>query len=346
VSQCPDRLIAQIAAKSGREELASPTCPADSRIGSVFAGAGAGSQLTYVPGSIYLAGPLGKAPLSVLAVVPAVAGPFDVGVVTTRQALDLDPVSAQVEVDGALSDPIPHILAGIPLAVRDIQVSVDRPQFTLNPTSCLKKTIASALWGGGLDPFSPFDDAPVARSQRFQAANCASLGFKPRFSLSLEGGTRRGGHPALTAQVRPRPGDANLARAVARFPRSTFLDQAHIRTVCTRVQFAASSCPPGSIYGRVKAFTPLLEEPLKGPVYLRSSDNLLPDLVFDLHGLVDIEASARTDSVKGKLRVTFPSIPDAPVSKVLVQMQGGKKGLLINSRNICGCRPAGKTSSR
>jgi hypothetical protein len=335
VSQCPDRLIAQIAARSGREELASPTCPANSRIGSVFAGAGAGSQLTYVPGSIYLAGPLGKAPLSVLAVVPAVAGPFDVGVVTTRQALDLDPVSAQVEVDGALSDPIPHILAGIPLAVRDIQVSVDRPQFTLNPTSCLKKTIASALWGGGLDPFSSFDDSPVARFQRFQAANCASLGFRPRFSLSLKGGTRRGGHPALTAQVRPRPGDANLARAVARFPRSTFLDQAHIRTVCTRVQFAASNCPPGSIYGRVKAFTPLLEEPLQGPVYLRSSENLLPDLVFDLHGLVDIEASARTDSVKGKLRVTFPSIPDAPISKVIVQMQGGKKGLLINSRNIC-----------
>jgi hypothetical protein len=122
---------------------------------------------------------------------------------------------------------------------------------------------------------------------------------------------------------------------VARFPRSTFLDQAHIRTVCTRVQFAASNCPPGSIYGRVKAFTPLLEEPLQGPVYLRSSENLLPDLVFDLHGLVDIEASARTDSVRGKLRVTFPAIPDAPISNVIVRMQGGEKGLLINSRNIC-----------
>jgi hypothetical protein len=335
VSKCPDAQIAQIETKTGRQELASPSCPANSRIGSVWGGAGVGSQLTYVPGSIYLAGPFGKAPLSVVGVVPAVAGPFDVGVVTTRQALTLDPVTGQPQVDGALSEPIPHILAGIPLKVRDIQVNVDRPQFTLNPTSCKEMAVTARIWGGGLDPFSLLDNSPVPVSDRFQAANCSLLGFKPRLSFNLKGGVERGDNPAFKAVLRARPGDANLRKTTVRFPRSTFLDQGHIRTICTRVQFAADNCPKGAIYGSVKAFTPLLEEPLEGPVYLRSSNNLLPDIVFDLKGVVDIEAAARADSVKGKLRVTFPAIPDAPVSRVIVEMQGGSKGLLENSRNIC-----------
>jgi hypothetical protein len=339
VGKCTEAQIAQLKGKTGKEELASPSCPASSKIGTVKAGAGVGSQLTYVQGSVYLAGPFGKAPLSVIGVVPAVAGPFDVGVVFTREALTLDPVTGEVKVDGSLSDPLPHILAGIPLSVRDIQVDVDRPQFTLNPTSCEQMAVGASIWGGGIDPFALSDDSPVGRSSRFQAANCASLGFKPKLAFQLKGGTKRGANPAFKAILRPRSGDANLKSTSVLFPRATFLDQAHIRTVCTRVQFAADNCPTGSIYGQVTAHTPLLEEPLRGPVYLRSSDNLLPDIVFDLKGVVDIEASARADSVKGRLRVTFPSIPDAPVSKVVVQMQGARKGLLVNSTDVCAAKP-------
>ncbi len=335
VSQCPDAAIAAAKAKRGREELASPSCPASSQIGSVLGGAGAGSQLTYVPGKLYLAGPFGGAPLSVVGIVPAVAGPFDVGAVVVRQALQIDPRTAKVTVDGAHSDPIPHILAGIPLRVRDIRARVDRAKFTLNPTSCKRFDVAAQIWGGGADPFSIVDDAPVPRTTPFQVANCDSLGFKPRLSLSLKGGTRRGDHPTLRGVYRPRRGDANLAGLVLRLPRSAFLDQGHIRTICTRVQFAADTCPKGAIYGFARAFTPLLEEPLKGPVYLRSSNNNLPDLVFDLHGLVDVEAVFRIDSQKGGIRVTFADAPDAPLSKAIVEMQGGNKGLIVNSRNLC-----------
>ena len=335
VGKCSDAEIASIKTKTGLQELANPSCPADSKIGTVKAGAGVGSQLTYVPGSVYLAGPFAGAPLSVVGVVPAVAGPFDVGVVSTRQALTLDPVTAEVKVDGSRSEPIPHILAGIPLAVRDIQVNVDRPNFTLNPTNCEPMAVEAAIWGGGADVFGLQDDSPVARSQRFQAADCAALGFKPRLTIDLKGGTKRGDHPGLKAILTPRPGDANLKRTVVKLPKSAFLDQAHIGTICTRVQFAADACPKGSVYGRVRAFTPLLEEPLEGNAYLRSSENLLPDLVFDLKGIVDVEASARIDSVRGGIRATFATIPDAPVSKVIVKMAGGKKGLIVNSRNLC-----------
>jgi hypothetical protein len=335
VSKCPDSAIAAAEAKSGRAELASPSCPADSRIGTVQGGAGVGSQLTYVPGSLYLSGPVGKAPLSVVGIVPAVAGPFDVGTIVVRQALRVNPVTARAEVDGASSDPIPHILAGIPLRVRDIRVDVDRPSFTLNPTDCDPFATAASIWGGGADVFSVADDSSVARSDRFQAANCARLDFKPRLSLKLRGGTKRGDHPALTAVYRPRKGDANVTSIQTRLPTSAFLEQAHIRTICTRVQFAAEACPKGSVYGHVVATTPLLDEPLKGPVYLRSSNNDLPDMVLDLHGLVDVEVAARIDSVRGGIRATFPSAPDAPITKVVLRMQGAKKGLVVNSTNLC-----------
>ncbi len=338
VSQCPAAAIAAAKAKSGRAELAEPSCPASSLIGRALGGAGVGAQLTYVPGKIYFAGPYNGAPLSVVAIVPAVAGPFDVGAIVTQQALRIDPRTAEVLADGAASDPIPHILAGIPLRVRDIRVYVDRPQFTLNPTSCEPFQTLASIWGGGLDVFSPADDSPVSRSARFQASNCAALGFKPRLSLRLKGGTSRGAHPALRGTFAPRPGDANLQEMVLRLPRSAFLDQAHIRTICTRVQFAADNCPAGAVYGQAKAFTPLLEQPLEGPVILRSSDHNLPDFVADLHGLVDVEAVARVDSKRGGIRVTFEDTPDAPISKVIVDMQGGQKGLVINSTNLCAAK--------
>jgi hypothetical protein len=335
VDECSEAQIALAKTKSGRAELLSPSCPANSRIGGTLAGAGVGSSLTYVPGQLYLAGPYKGAPLSVVAITPAVAGPFDVGTVVVRVALDLNPKTAEVEVDGAASDPIPHILKGIPLKVRDLRVQADRPNFTLNPTSCDPAETKATLFGSYLDLLSPADDVPVALRDRYQAANCSRLGFKPRLSLQLNGGTRRGAHPSLHAVLRPRTGDANIESAVVRLPRSAFLDQAHIRTICTRVQFAADSCPKGAIYGRVSAFTPLLEDPLQGPIYLRSSTNKLPDLVFDLHGLVDIEASARIDSIRGGIRTSFTNVPDGPISKVVVDMDGGKKGLIVNSRNLC-----------
>jgi hypothetical protein len=335
VTRCPQAQIEAAKAKSGRAELASPSCPASSRIGGIWAGTGVGSQLTYVPGSIYLAGPYKGAPLSTAVITPAVAGPFDIGAVVVQVGLNLDPVTGEGQIDGAASDPIPHILAGIPLRVRDIRVDVDRPEFTLNPTSCDPMATDASIWGGGVDVFSVADDSPVSRSARFQAANCSRLGFKPRLAIKLRGGTKRGGHPALQAVYRPRPGDANLSRVSTRLPRSAFLDQAHIRTICTRVQFAADACPAGAIYGTATATSPLLEEPLSGPVYLRSSDNELPDMVLDLHGLVDVEVSARIDSVRGGIRASFADAPDAPVTKVVLRMRGGKKGLVVNSTNLC-----------
>ena len=338
VGKCPDAAIAAARGKSGRQELAAASCPASSQIGRVLGGAGVGPDLTFVPGKIYLAGPFAGAPLSVVVITPAVAGPIDAGSVVVREALDVNPDTAEVQIDGARSDPIPTILAGIPLHLRDLRVFVDRDRFILNPTRCDPFEVRASLFGGLLETPGA-TEVSAARSARFQAAGCARLKFKPKLSLRLKGGTRRGTHPALRAVVRARPGDANFGRAVVTLPHSAFLEQSHIRTICTRVQFAANTCPEGSVYGRARATTPLLDEPLEGPVYLRSSSNPLPDLVVALRGVVDVNLVGRIDSVDAQIRTTFASIPDAPVTKFVLDMRGGKKGLIVNSRNLC-ARPS------
>ncbi len=172
------------------------------RSGGPSSGAGVGSLLTYVPGKIYLAGPYNGAPISMVAITSGVVGPFDVGTVVIRQAFRIDPETAEVFIDSTSSDPIPHIIQGIPVHARDIRAYVDRPQFTLNPTSCLRTSTASTVLGSGLDFGSPIDDNPITVTSPFQAADCAALTFGPKLSLQLLGGTRRGAHPAFKATLK------------------------------------------------------------------------------------------------------------------------------------------------
>ena len=275
------------------QELAAPSCPAASQVGRTLAGAGVGSQLTYVPGQIYLAGPFAGDPLSIVAITPAVAGPFDAGTVVVRQALNLDPNTAEVLVDGAHSDPIPHILKGIPLKLRDLRVYVDRPNFTLNPTSCAPEANRSDdLRRLPRRLQHPPTTSRSPSSSRYQAADCASLNFKPKLSLSLNGGTKRGDHPALRSVVDyPKgPGYANIGKAWSPSRTRPSSSRPTSATLCTRRSVRRQECPAGSIYGHVKATTPLLDELLEGPVYLRSTQqHPLPDLVFDLHGIVEVD---------------------------------------------------------
>jgi len=343
---CSDAGIAAAAARTGphggQEEIEHPSCPAPSEVGHTLVGAGVGPSLVYVPGKVYLAGPYHGSALSIVAITAAKAGPFDLGTVVVREALKVNPETAEVFIDATGSDPLPHIIKGIPVHLRDIRVYVDRPEFVLNPTSCERTSTASTVLGSGTNFASESDDQPITVTSPFQAASCASLGFAPKLAISLKGGITRSANPALTAVVTARKGDANIGKARVTLPHSEFLEQGHIKTVCTRVQFAAGGgngekCPAASIYGRAKAITPLLSEPLSGPVYLRSSSHKLPDLVAALHsGEIDIDLDGRIDSAKGgRIRTNFESVPDAPVTKFTLEMFGGKKSLLVNSTNIC-----------
>lgn len=332
VGTCPEAAIARArsreAPNQGAAELADPSCPATAGIATAIAAAGAGPSPYYTAGNAYLAGPYKGAPLSVVAIVPAIAGPFDLGTVVVRAALYIDPTTAQGRV---ASDPLPQILHGVPVDARQISLNADRPGFTLNPTSCDEKA-----FGGQL--ISTLGSV-AQLFERFQVGGCRSLPYKPRISARLFGPTHRGAHPRFRAVLRAKPGEANTAALALTLPRSEFIDQAHFRTICTRVQFAAEQCPAGSVYGRVKAKSPLVDYTLEGPVYLRSSSHKLPDAVAVLHGPpsqpIEIDAVARVDSLKGRLRSRVEVVPDAPIEKVVITLQGAAKGLFQNSTNIC-----------
>jgi len=325
VPYCPDTAIAAAERKSGSAEKASPSCPSASELGTVNVGAGSGTPF-YVQGHAYLTGPYKGAPLSMAIITPAVAGPFDLGTVVVRAGLYVDPETAKITVR---SDPIPTELAGIPLDLRSIAVNITRNRFTLNPTSCDPTQITATA-------IAAASQAPLASP--FQVGGCKALGFAPKLSLRLKGDTKRGGTPALNATLTyPSKGAyANIAKASVALPHSEFLDNAHIQTVCTRVQLAQNACPKGSIYGHARAITPLLDKPLEGPVYLGTGyGHELPDLLADLNGQIHVILNGTIDSIHGGIRNRFEVVPDAPVTKFTLTMQGGKKGLLENSTNLC-----------
>ena len=331
-SECSNAQIAQAESRSregeGALEKSNPSCPADSEVGTVSVGAGSGTPL-YVQGRAYLAGPYKGAPLSMAIITPAVAGPFDLGVVVVRAAIYVNESTAQATVK---SDALPTSLHGIPLDVRSISVNLAKSNFTLNPTSCEVKSISA-------ESISP--TGQVAHLQnRFQVGGCQGLKFEPKLNIQLKGPTKRAGHPALKAVVTyPKSGEyANIASAQVSLPHALFLDQGNLNKVCKQAELKSATCPKSSVYGHAKAWTPLFAKPLEGPVYLGVGYGYkLPALVADLNGQIRFLLVGKVDTNKENgLRNTFQVVPDAPVSRFILEMKGGKKyGLLENSENLC-----------
>lgn len=320
-------------------QAATGACPAGSQIGSVIAAAGVGGAPLWIPQqgkaptAVYLAGPYSGAPYSIVSTVPAQAGPFDLGTVVNRASLSIDPETSLASVR---TDPLPQILEGVPISYRTLHVDVNRKGFTLNPTSCSRKKISATVTA---------TDGRVAEPETpFQATDCAKLAYRPRLQLSFHGSTKRTGHPAVKAVLTQKPHQANTSAVTTVLPASEFIDQAHISNPCTRVQFAADSCPKRSILGTVEATTPLLDKPLRGKLYFRSNggERELPDIVADVSsgglrivqvGFVD--AVHKEGSEVSRIRTRFLSFPDAPVSRIVLKFFGGNRGLLVNSRNLC-----------
>ena len=328
VGECPQSALDTFALSgySGLTETSYPACPVSSQIGTMITGTGTGTRELYNSGKIFLAGPYKGAPLSLEFVIPALGGPYDLGNVAVRAAVHIDPVSAQIT---TVSDPLPQILSGVPLRVRSILLDLDRRGFNLTPTNCSQKSIDGQITG---------DQGAVSNiGVPFQVANCADLSYAPRLSFKLSGGLARLGHPAIHALLKTHSGEANSGQVSVALPPNEQLDNAHIRNICTRVAFAQEACPASSAIGTAEATTPLLYDPLKGNVYLRANPtHKLPDIVAALKGQIEVEVVGRVDSTKkGGLRTSFETLPDAPVTSVRLDLDGGGKGLIVNSKSVC-----------
>ena len=340
--ELPTGLIAKLkdVPLCGDAQAAAGTCPVETRVGTATVGAGPGSSPFFIDdGSVSLTGPYKGAPYGLSVAVRALAGPFDLGTVVVRQAIYVDPTDAHLTV---VSDPLPTIVKGVPLRLRSIVVDVDRPGFTLNPTSCSPKQVRAVL--------SSADGATTTLVQRFQAGECRSLAFKPRLALALTGKRQLtdGKHPGLRAVLRQGRGQAGLKRVEVRLPLSLALDPNNSISddLCefAEGQKADPHCPKSSVIGRAKAWTPVLNRPLTGPVYFvknvrrGSSGRLirtLPTLLVPLRGEVALNLRAQTAVKRGKLVNTFPVVPDAPVSRFELTLKGGRHGILVTNGNLC-----------
>jgi hypothetical protein len=332
IPYCPETAIDALPGRSGAEERANPSCPADSRLGPLTTKSGSGPNPLELGGNAYLAGPYKGAALSLVTITPAIAGPFDLGNVVVRVALNVEPETAQIH---AVSNVLPDVYGGAKLDLRSIDLNIDRKQFMLNPTNCAAQATSGVINGGGADPTNPAAFSSYAVTDPFQATGCNKLGFKPTLKVKLNGPTQRAKNPRLTAVLTAKKGQANVARTALVMPHSLFLDQGHIGTVCTRPQLASHTCPKKSVYGTAEAKSPLLDKKLKGQVFLVSSNHELPDLLVDLRGQVEIYLRGVISSKNGGLKTVFNNVPDVPVSKFTLKMKGGKKSLLVNSTNTC-----------
>jgi hypothetical protein len=215
---------------------------------------------------------------------------------------------------------------------------MNRYQFMVNPTNCAAGATAGTINGGGANPASSSAWSSSAVSAAFAATGCNALKFKPTLNARISGPTTRAKNPQIRVIVKSPKGQANIARTALSLPHSLFLDQGHIKTVCTRVQLAAKQCPSDSIYGYAEASSPLLKQKLKGPVYLVSSTHKLPDLLADLNGQINIQLDGVISSSHGGLKTVFSELPDVPLKTFTLNMRGGKKSLLQNSANLCKSR--------
>jgi hypothetical protein len=277
---------------------------------------------------MYLAGPFKGAPLSLVVITPAVAGPYDYGTQVVRVAIHVDPRDAHVS---AVSDSLPTIIGGVPLRMRTIKVNIDKPNFMINPTSCAGSSIASQGIG---------DQGSVADfSSPFQVVNCDELNFKPRMSIRQLGGsgqTSRSKNPKLQFDLRTRPGDANIKSLSVTLPKAFAIDQRHLGNICSKAQLEAERCAGRQPIGRAWVKSPLLDQPLQGPAYAVSGFGKLPRVAFVLDGQVTLVPQAESASVHGGfLRTTVPVIPDAPIGHFRLTLLGGSKGYLVNTRDLC-----------
>jgi hypothetical protein len=314
------------------------TCGIESRIGTATVGAGPGTNPFFLQGSVSLTGGYKGAPFGLSTAVRAVAGPFDLGMVVVRQSIFVDPVDAHITV---VSDPLPLIVKGVPVRLRSINVDVNRPGFTLNPTSCGPKQIKATLVS---------DRGAIHQvTQPFQVGDCQALPLRPRLRMRLTGRKqlRDKGHPGVRAVLTQAPGQANLKRVQVKLPLSLALDpeRAQSDDLCEFEAGLRVACPPSSIIGRARAFTPVLNRPLTGPVYFVKNVRIhprtgnpirtLPTLLIPLKGEVDIHLRAQSDTQRGKLVNTFSAVPDAPVSRFELTLRGGRDGILIVNGNPC-----------
>jgi uncharacterized repeat protein (TIGR01451 family) len=343
---CPQADIEASRHVTGQEELEHPSCPAASEIGHTIVSAGVGTVLAQAPGKVYLAGAYHGAGLSVVSITAAKVGPFDLGTVVIQFTLKINQTTAQVEVDGETSDPIPHIIDGIVVHVREIRAYINREQFIINPTNCNPLGVSDTITGAGANYAIPADQVPVTVSSPFQTADCSSLAFKPVFKAQTSAHTSRidgaSLHVTLNLPEEQGPGkEANVARVKVSLPKQLPSPLKTLQKACTEKVFGENpgNCPVSSKVGEVKVLTPILANPLTGPAYFVSHGGAkYPELIMVLSGENGIQVDVHGEtfiSKQGITSATFSTVPDVPFSQFELTFPEREYPALTANGNLC-----------
>ncbi len=316
------------------------TCGEESLIGETIVSVGLGNDpYTVTGGKVYITGPYEGAPYGLSIVNPAKAGPFvlqEGKPVVVRAKIEVNPTTAALSITTDTSGPykIPTILDGIPLEIKHINVSINRPDFTFNPTNCEKLAITGSLTSS--------EGAISSLSVPFQVTNCAALAFKANLEASTSGKTSRTEGASLHVKLSypVGPYDANIAKVKVELPEQLPSRLTTLQKACTAAIFEANpaNCPAASRIGSATATTPVLPVSLSGPAYFVSHGGAkFPELIIvlqgygttvDLHGETFISKSGVTSS-------TFPAVPDVPVGSFELTLPEGPDSALSANTNLC-----------
>jgi len=313
---------------------ATGNCPPESQIGETTVAAGPGPDPYWLKGHIYLTGPYQGAPFGLSILVPAIAGPFNLGNVVVRARIQINPHTAQPTIE---TDPLPQYVnnTGIPTVQRTVHANITHTGFTLNPTSCGAHTTTATS--------TSTQGASATSTSTYQTTGCQALAFKPVFKVSTDGQTSKANGASLHVTLAMPPGDANVAKVHVQLPRQLPSRLTTLQLACTEAVFAANpaSCPPASLVGHAKATTPLLATPLEGPAYLVSHGGAeFPELVLILQAEnITIQLNGETHIHKGITTSTFNTLPDAPVTSFELTLPEGPHSLLTTENpgqtNLC-----------
>ena len=307
------------------------TCGPASRVGGVIAIAGPGSSPATLNGDVYFTeppAPDGLAGLSI--VVPAIFGPLDLGkIVVNAEVATRADTGLDITVTG-----IPQRAEGISTQVRSMQLVLDKPGFFVTPSSCDAKAATATL-------FSDLGQA-AAVSAGFQATGCENLPFAPKLATTVDGGATGSeaalnGHPGLNVTVTQVPGEANNSTVDVTLPSGLAPDSDRLGRTCALKQYEAGTCPDSAKVGRVVAYTPLLPDPLQGPVtFVTVPGSPLPELRADLRGKINLTLNGKIKfGADGRMVNSFVGIPDVPLSRFDFTLVGGARGLVIASKDLC-----------
>ena len=329
----PSGLIGEIPAVTlcGEPQAAQGTCGAASRIGTATVTAGAGNSPFTFTGPVYMTGPYNGAPFGLSIAVPAVAGPFNLGLVVTRSTININPTTARVTAESTL----PTIVKGVPLRLRSLSVNVNRQGFLINPTNCSAEATESTLT-------STFGAVQEGLSSPFQAEGCSGLSFKPTFTASTSGKPSKANGASLVTTITQPAGQANIKSVFVTLPkqlpsRLTTLQKACLAKVFEANPLACAKESPGSEVGTATAITPTLPVPMTGPAYLVShGGEEFPALELVLEGDgVRVIVEGKTNIKKGITTTNFATTPDVPVSSITVNLPLGPHSALAANGNIC-----------